>query len=327
MENAGLGSIDYEIWISSIPGKEIRSGKRSILGSYLECDLEVLHAGEQHVIQLTVYNPSDDSEWIRDINLSLPEETELLSASDFVGGSLGDLIWDGNTGNGVTTNWHGEDPSGWGVIKPGETAFAEIVVFLEADETDDVSIYFEVIGDIYGSDPHMISGNLEMVNLGPLISWINVHSPEGTMLSNSILFNNIYIDATGLDDGEYHCELIVNEQFQVIETIPVTLLVDQSLGIMKTFDNTSDLKVYPNPFRGHLNIEYFQKVSGKTHIEIFNQQGERVNTLIETGSPGQKTFEWDGRNENGVECAPGIFLIKLIDPLNNVYSSKAMFVH
>jgi len=329
MENAGEGNINYEIWISSIPGNSDITGNRSILGSYLECDAEVLHAGEQHIINLTVYNPSDDSEWIRDINLSFPPETDLFSATNFVGGSAGDLVWDGVTGSGATTNWHGEDPSGWGVIKPGETSTAEIVVFLEPNALENIAIYFEVIGDIYGNEPHIITGNLELVNLGPLISWISVSSPIGTMMGNSILFNSVYFDSEGMADGEYHCELIINEQFQVVEIIPVTLLVDEHLGTVNTENLTDKLNIYPNPFNDQINIEFMQNSPGDIMIEIFNPYGKLIR-VIENGSSGTaglKKYHWNGKDQSDCKCPPGIYLIKLTDSDMNIHVKKSMFIY
>jgi len=327
MDNAGDGNINYKIWISSLPGNAGLADNRSILGSYLECDAEVVHAGEQHVITLTVYNTSEDSEWIRDINLVFPTEANLFSATNFTGGSA-DLIWDGATGSAAVTNWHGEDGSGWGVLKPGETATAEIVVFVEQDAINDISISFEVIGDIYGGEPHIISGDLVLVNLGPMISWISINSALGTIQGNSFLSNMIYFNSEGLADGEYQCELIINEQFQVVEVIPVTLLVDESLGTLE-LNMEEGLSIYPNPFNDQLRIEFELETAGTIRLEIYDAFGKLISVIADesVSSTAKHTYYWDGKDESGKKCPPGIYLIKLKDAQMNTHIRKAMFIY
>jgi hypothetical protein len=46
-----------------------------------------------------------------------------------------------------------------------------------------------------------------------------------------------------------------------------------------------DLKVYPNPTNGKINIEYFPEYSFKTIIELFSSNGQKLKTINNSSSP------------------------------------------
>jgi len=74
----------------------------------------------------------------------------------------------------------------------------------------------------------------------------------------------------------------------------------------------SQLKNYPNPFRETTKIKYESLRGEPTKLEIFNVKGQKVRTLIAgKPAPGANTQTWDGRDEQGLQCASGVYYLKL----------------
>ena len=155
------------------PDKNISgSGLTSAQSSYL--------AGTSISVDLTVNNGSTDDEWLTDVQLSFPAGVTLGSASSFSGGSLGDLLWNGSSGDGVTTAWHGEYGSqGYGVIRDGEWATAELDLNIAADFSGPLTITGTIIGDQFGSDPHSVT---VWVTLDQFVPQLDLLSPVADQL-------------------------------------------------------------------------------------------------------------------------------------------------
>jgi len=128
-----------------------------------------------------VYNGSTDNEWLKDIYVDFPEGVIINSASDFVGGSEGDMLYEGMIGNGITAHWHGENASGWGVIKGGESAYAQIDAYFENSLPDEISFICEIDGEIYGAEPHIIYDTLNLIKTGEILTWIDVNPYFGNV--------------------------------------------------------------------------------------------------------------------------------------------------
>ncbi|MBW1854937.1 MAG: T9SS type A sorting domain-containing protein [Deltaproteobacteria bacterium] len=69
---------------------------------------------------------------------------------------------------------------------------------------------------------------------------------------------------------------------------------------------------YPNPFNPTTTIELSLSEDADVNLMIYNIRGEIVKRLI-TGrySAGIYRIEWDGRNENGLQVASGIYLYRI----------------
>jgi hypothetical protein len=71
----------------------------------------------------------------------------------------------------------------------------------------------------------------------------------------------------------------------------------------------------PNPFNPTTDIRY--QISDTrypihTTLEIFNILGQEVRTLVdEMKEPGHYTVTWDGRNEQGILVAGGVYIYRL----------------
>lgn len=69
---------------------------------------------------------------------------------------------------------------------------------------------------------------------------------------------------------------------------------------------------YPNPFNANTVIRFQQPVDGNVRIDVYNILGHRVRTLVdEFRSAGTHQADWDGRSENGVEVATGVYFYRI----------------
>ncbi|HET7153203.1 MAG TPA: T9SS type A sorting domain-containing protein [Candidatus Kapabacteria bacterium] len=79
---------------------------------------------------------------------------------------------------------------------------------------------------------------------------------------------------------------------------------------------------YPNPFTATTQISYTVPLSGIVSLKIYDALGREVRTLVNGYRMGQSQpyyAIWDGRDNNGVRSAPGIYICKL-EINGNVFS-------
>ena len=69
---------------------------------------------------------------------------------------------------------------------------------------------------------------------------------------------------------------------------------------------------YPNPFNPETQIPYTLSETGPVELAIYNIMGQRVRILVQSvQAAGRYQVVWDGRNDNGVRVASGIYLSRL----------------
>jgi hypothetical protein len=70
--------------------------------------------------------------------------------------------------------------------------------------------------------------------------------------------------------------------------------------------------VYPNPFNPEATIRYELAHDGPVTLTLYSVLGRRVRRLVAgTGSPGERTVVWDGRDEAGRHCGSGVYTVLL----------------
>jgi hypothetical protein len=75
---------------------------------------------------------------------------------------------------------------------------------------------------------------------------------------------------------------------------------------------TLDLTVYPNPFTYMVSVAFKIVKPGNTQINIYAINGVLINKLLdETTPPGAYKTIWNGKDQNGKEVKPGIYLLRL----------------
>lgn len=69
---------------------------------------------------------------------------------------------------------------------------------------------------------------------------------------------------------------------------------------------------YPNPFNLETTINYSIYRNAKVNISVYNVSGRFVRTLINKQQrAGNYIIQWDGRNENGISIASGVYFYSL----------------
>jgi hypothetical protein len=136
LSNTGSQPLTYNITVSDMRNLSrglplslagTRDG-RNITGSTLTIDVSEYTPGAAQDWVFTASNASTDSEWLTDVIITFPTSVTVNSATNFVGGSGGELPPDNTSGNGITITWHGTDTSNWGLIHGGESAVATVNV-------------------------------------------------------------------------------------------------------------------------------------------------------------------------------------------------------
>jgi hypothetical protein len=69
---------------------------------------------------------------------------------------------------------------------------------------------------------------------------------------------------------------------------------------------------YPNPANPTSTIQYALHAPSRVKIEIYNALGQRVRTLLNEDKPaGILSLTWDGKNDQGLAVASGIYIVRL----------------
>ncbi len=313
LSNIGGGEINYTIEID-VPIN--REGDRNISGSTIECSHDEFYAGETVTWTFTVYNASTDEEWLDEIYIDFPPGVIVNSSTDFVGGT-GDLVTDNAAGDGAEIRWYDPD-GGWGNIYDGESASAEVDVTIIPDFVGDIDITYEISGDDYGSEPHTVYGNIEIINAGELITWITLDIYSGTLESGETDMINVYFDANGLEPGEHVCALVVYDDRRNETIIPVTLTLGTGISDNDLENKTGLLGNYPNPFNSSTTISFHISerddfTAENAEISIYNLKGQKIKTfsVILSGVEGQSSILWDGTDKQNKPVASGIYFYKL----------------
>ncbi len=177
--NEGEAGSNLAYEISIVDPTLPRGSDRSVAGSTLTADPGSYDPGTTETFTLTVYNASTDTEWLSEVTLDFDTGVNVISSTNFVGGSAGDLVTNNATGDGARLVWSDPD-GGWGQIYGGESATCTVVLEFNGGLMGDLEVPYGIQGDIYGSDPHYIEGL--MVLEGPTGPGVTVVSPNGDEL-------------------------------------------------------------------------------------------------------------------------------------------------
>lgn len=166
---------------------------RNINGSVMTTTATEYTSGGTITIPLHVACLSSDDEWIVQISLDAPEGVSVSSATDF-STPQGDMIWAGQTGNGVVTRW-GSGSVETGFITNSQVADAFITLSFDTDLAGDIALGYTLTGDGFGGTPHQITGALVLEASGPAISLNSPSSGDyaviGSPLEVSFVTNEV----------------------------------------------------------------------------------------------------------------------------------------
>lgn len=205
---------------------------RSMEGSTLSAAEGAFEAGGPLTLHLTLTNGSPDDEWAQAATLDLPPGAVVVSASALVvSGQARELSWDGAAGDGATTGWIDAD-GGWGNVFPGESAVGTLELDLAAGFAGDLDLPWTISGDVYGADPHIVSGSLALVNEGEIVpSWLRLEAATASVAPGQSFELGLIADAATLPEGVHAGELRVasNDPLAPLTVLPVVFVVGGAL--------------------------------------------------------------------------------------------------
>ncbi len=315
VSNTGGGLLTYNATIDNGTINTIAppptSENRSIAGSELTSNPNSVYTGMPISIQMTISNGSTDSEWLENLKISFPLGVTLDSATSFIGGTGGPMLWDQMHGNGSDVVWHGEDASGWGVVQGSQSATATFYLTIDDAITNSIVLLYEITGDIYGADPHVLTDVLILSNNGANDTWLTLGNPSGNLIAgeNTELFLNF--NTFGIPIGTYECNVSIESPTDSTGT-HVVLHVTTETNML---EYRNELRVYPNPANQYVQIE--MNPYENTQIELFDAVGKLI--FQSTTNKSNYTLNLD-------DFAPGVYLI-LITQNNQRYLEKISISH
>ncbi len=308
LSNLGGGLIKYSINLFETE-EEINISK-NITGSYLNCSAEYFNdEGENTTWAFDVFNNSTDSEWIKDIFISFPEEVTVNNMTNFVGGSGGNLNHDSITGNNVTINWHGETEDGWGVLKNGETAISAVNVEINETISNYIVLEYELRGDIYGEEPHILQDEIILTNsnLQEMPVWISLNETMGELYFQEKDDVILSFNTENLEVGEYFAKIILLNNFNQEFIIPIYLKILSPVFSEENENNLENLNIYPNPFSEKTNIEFYLNEKSPVEINLQNNLGKKVKNIFnENLSKGKHEIFFHKK-----DIKPGIYFLNI----------------
>lgn len=121
---------------------------KSIAGSEITVTTSTYNAGSTVDFEFGYHFESGDMEWGKTVSLNFPTGITVNSAT-----AIGALTYGSETGDGVLVNWGGTGH------QEGDQTFT-VNVSIDAGFTGDISIDWTMGGDVYGAEPHNLSGTL-----------------------------------------------------------------------------------------------------------------------------------------------------------------------
>jgi hypothetical protein len=230
--NTGSQPLTFSISMTELPSRTgnllqaASAQEKSIAGSTLTLDASSYLPGTTVDWTFTATNASTDTEWMEDVIISFPAGVTVNSATNFVGGSGGDMTPDVTSGNGVTITWHGETSSGWGVIQGGQSASATVNVTIGSSFGGNLTLPWTLNGDIYGSEPHSLSGSNVLTQDSPPIPWLSVQPLSGNIAAGQSLTITANFSAVGMAVGTYEAMLTIHSNDPLNPTLDVSATMD-----------------------------------------------------------------------------------------------------
>ncbi len=135
--------------------------------------------------------------------------------------------------------------------------------------------------------------------------WIEVNATSSQVGPESESIIRFTFNSTGLTQGSYFCTLQVQSETLDTKIIPITLVVDSSVGYPETLENKY-ISLFPNPFSHTLTLHLANPVEQRNTILIYNALGKQV-LKIDRLLPGENDLT------NPVSTLPkGIYLYRIL---------------
>ena len=282
--NNGTGLLTYNLGLASTrsltedtPNALTSSNaNRSIAGSTLNVSAAEYSPGTTQNWTFTVTNGGTDEEWLKHVIITFPTGVTVNSSTNFIEGGGGDMVPTPTGGNGVIIDWLGES-GGWGVVYCGRSATATVNVSIASSFTGTITLPYQIQGDVYGADPHIITGDITIAQAAPLLPWFNAVPLYGSIPAGQNQTITGYFSAAGLTNGTYTASLKINsnDPYTPILLKNVTLNVSSGTLAKPVINSISS---------SHAGITLnWNSVSGALHYKVYRSFSPQSGfTLLQT---------------------------------------------
>lgn len=103
-------------------------------------------------------------------------------------------------------------------------------------------------------------------------------------------------------------------QFGQVYDVPQVLFSESLVGLQsqEKIELTAPFAAAPNPFISRTIINYNLSGNREVRIELFDESGRPVRTLVQKSLPGGRySFVWDGEDNKGCPVGPGVYFARL----------------
>jgi hypothetical protein len=119
-----------------------------------------------------------------------------------------------------------------------------------------------------------------------------------------------------LPTGETTLKLVVGTDEAVREVLSSVLPKEFALG-----------NNFPNPFNPTTNIPIAVPQTAEVSLKIYNVLGQEVRTIFNgTLEPGRYYFTWDGKNDQGLSVATGVYISRFATKVGKAFTRKMMLM-
>lgn len=117
-------------------------------------------------------------------------------------------------------------------------------------------------------------------------------------------------------DGGYLLSCLAAGEFGVLKCTSDGEPVSESLTPLPLLK----LNAYPNPFQDKLTLSFELKAHQPVEVKVYNVKGQMIKRLNSVqGKTGWNEVLWDGKDNNGIKAAQGVYLLKaLVDGKDTV---------
>jgi hypothetical protein len=121
-----------------------------------------------------------------------------------------------------------------------------------------------------------------------------------------------------LDNNGFNDIITVRCSYQYYLSANVDILFNDGNGnfvpepVVGIHDKTNltslNFQNYPNPFQAETNFQFYLKETTLVNLSVFDLQGKNIRTLVNQYlSGGNQLVKWNGTDQEGQLCKPGIY--------------------
>ncbi len=191
------------------------------------------------------------------------------------------------------------------------------------------ALYYDADFAVGGIFITVAANSISADDVENLTDGMTIDYTQGAELSRILVYS---LDGNSMPDGNHAFIQFHSDSDVQILSVEVASS-DGILAIVENLHKGSSLPTafalsqnYPNPFNPSTNISFSLPEQTDVSLEVFNILGKKVRVLInESFAAGQHIVEWDGRNDNGVEVASGVYFYRM-QTETNFQTKKMLFL-